>query len=427
MTMTHRRMLRSAPTLAFAAAAMLVACKKPVPDETVFTGTTTPNGGSVGQVDASAPVIVDAGGGAGGAFTKPAFLSEMAACAESRVAIFAAKADALEAATATLAGAGGGDLAASRTAWLEAFAAFQELELFRIGPAQGAPAAGAMGLRDELYAWPLSSRCRVDEQLVSKAYEGASFFASLVNGRGLASLDYLLFATTSANGCSAFSTINASGTWALLAPTELASRKSAYAARAAHDVASHARALRDAWSPAAGNFQAAFSSAGHGSLIYPTEAAALNTLTDAVLYLDDEVKDWKLGKPLGFYECTTGTCPDAVEAPFSRQSASALKANLTASRRMVQGCATDYAGLGLDDWLVSIGAGELAGRMLGALVAAQDTVSALDAPVDDMLTRDPTRLAQAHANVRAFTTLMKYEVLPALTLAVPAGAQGDAD
>jgi hypothetical protein len=408
---------------ALAALATLAACKKPTPDERVFVGGDR-GGGPIAAVDASAPAPFD-GGAPSATFTAPSFLGAVANCAAERVDAFALSADALVRALEVSADAAAP--ADPKVAWRQAFDALQEVEVFGLGPYAHAPAAGGEGLRDEIYPWPLVSRCRIEEQLVAKAYEGPGFRETLVNGRGLSAVEFLLFSQDRANACSSFSTINANGTWAALPAAELDARRLAYARAAAADVAGRARALGASWAPNAANFRAAFATAGAGSALFATESSALNALTDAVIYVDESVKDWKLGKVAGFFECATGTCPGAVEAPYARASKEAIVANLRATRRIVQGCGREYEGLGVDDWLASKGAGDLAARLLGALVAAQTAVDALDGPVDDVLGRDPTKVAQAHANVKAFTALWKAEALPALTMSLPTSAQGDND
>jgi predicted lipoprotein len=406
--------------------ALAAACKKPVPNEVVYTGSGTPGGGAIGAVDAGPIVAVDAGA-PDGTFTKARFLKAMAQCAGARVDAFATGASSLEAALASEAGVDAGANPDARAAWQTAFAALQALEVFAVGPYAYAPAPGAQGLRDEIYAWPLVSRCRIEEQLVAKDYEAATFPATLVNARGMAAIEFLLFSAETTNACSSFSVINASGSWAALSAGELAQRRRAYALAAARDVSTRAEALRDAWAVDRGNFQGALASAGRGSSVYGTEAAGLNALTDALIYLDETVKDWKLGKPAGFFECATGTCPAAVEAPFAKASTLAIAANLDAARQVVQGCGRDGSGLGVDDWLASIGAPELANRLVGALVAASQAVAAIDGPVDEVLARDASKVARAHANVKALTALWKDEVLPALTMQLPTSAQGDND
>ncbi len=404
--------------------ALSAACKKPVPLENVYTGGENPGNGPIGTVDAGPIANVDAGP-TDASFSKSKFLAAMAQCTSDRTVDFARSADALVGALE--AGEDAGAALDARAAWSATFASLQELEVFAIGPYAHPPALGAQAIRDEIYAWPLVSRCRIEEQIVARDYEKASFAGTLVNARGMAAVEFLLFSTDTANACSSFSTINAAGSWAALGAEELASRRRAYALAAARDLAARARTLRDAWARTSGNYQGSLATAGAGSSVYTTEALALNAVADALIYVDEYVKDWKLGKPAGFFECTTGTCPSAVEAPYARASRSALVANLAAARRIVQGCGEGFAGLGVDDWLASVGAGELGNRLLGTLAAAQESVAALDGSVDEVLTRDATKVAQAHANVKAFTALWKAEVLPALAMQLPTSAQGDND
>ena len=72
--------------------------------------------------------------------------------------------------------------------------------------------------------------------------------------RTLYGAEYLLFHDGVDNGCAPDATINASGSWAGLGATELASRRAAYAHAIAADVLTRERALLDAWEPGKGDF-----------------------------------------------------------------------------------------------------------------------------------------------------------------------------
>ena len=143
--------------------------------------------------------------------------------------------------------------------------------------------------------------------------------------------------------------------------------------------------------------------------------------------LDTQVKDLKLAKPLGYLDCSTGTCPSAVESPFARRSTDHLRANLAGFRRLFQGCGDGYTGLGFDDWLRTVGATDLNTRMMDALVAAQAAVDELSPPLEDALASDPQKVALVHARVKALTDLLKTEFVTVLHLQLPKSAEGDND
>ncbi|MFO0676119.1 MAG: imelysin family protein [Polyangiaceae bacterium] len=365
------------------------------------------------------------------AFTKERLLTAIATCALGRFEAFEVEAKVLEsAATAHDAAPDAVTQSAVEEAWRRAMDVWQEAELFRVGPAAHAGEPGGQDLRDVVYAFPSVSRCRIEEQLVAKSYADASFGSSLVNGRGLGALEYLLFFPGDDNDCSRFSPINGTTgvTWTSLGAPERATRKRSYAAAVARDVRNAAGRLVAAWSPAGGDFVGELARAGSGSRTFATQQAAFDALTMALFYVEKETKDLKLGRPLGYVECTTGsTCPEAVESRFARTSTAHVRANYRGFRRLFQGCGENGAGFGFDDWLVAVGAGDLATRMIAALRGAEIALDAIDVPLDDAIRTTPDRVAAAHAALRALTDPLKTEFVSILDLELPKASEGDND
>jgi predicted lipoprotein len=286
---------------------------------------------------------------------------------------------------------------------------------------------GGQGLRDQIYPWPLFNRCEIDQRIVSRGYADPGFPTSLVSARGLGAYEYLVFYEGTDNGCSPGSPINTNGTWAALGATELGKRKAEYAVAIAEEVLGRAGALVRAWDPAAGNFHRELSTAGAGSKTYATDQDALNAITAALFYADNELKDEKLGRPTGTYDCTSPTCPDAVESRWARASGAHVKANLSGFRRVFEGCGDDGSGPGFDDLLRAVGAPQLADRVLAALAAARASADTLPAPFEDLLVSDLGRARALHASVKATTDLLKVEVVTILNLELPKGSEGDND
>jgi predicted lipoprotein len=319
--------------------------------------------------------------------------------------------------------------AAARDAWLAAMASWQHAELFQFGPAAPALNPGGRGLRDLVYSWPLAARCKVDEQTVSRFYERDAFFGSASespsSGRTLHALEYLLFYSGSANGCSAYSTINSTGSWNELGADEVRRRRLDYSARAAEDVFRQAEALVSAWSPEGGDFASKLVEAGP---VYASEQAALNAVGGALFYVDKEVKDSKLATPLGLdAACPAASCPDLVEAIYARTSIDHIAENLRGFRKLFQGCGEGNAGFGFDDWLVERGAGELSARMLSALDGVEAAVASLDQPLEALVVDDPARVRAVYDALKRLTDPLKTEFITTLNLERPAGTIGDND
>ena len=68
-------------------------------------------------------------------------------------------------------------LQTAQTAWHAAMDRWQEAELLQMGPLAAADTPGGLALRDQIYAWPNVNRCLIDQQLIAKTYEAATFAA----------------------------------------------------------------------------------------------------------------------------------------------------------------------------------------------------------------------------------------------------------
>jgi len=397
-------------------------------------GGTSAQGGSITGFSGSS-----SNGGSGGSstvptkppkFTKKALLTALADCATASYGEFATFSEALDEATSKLADdPSDANNTAARTAWLGAIASWERAEPLSFGPA-ASTMLGGQAIRDQIYIFPLASYCLVDQSIVSKGYESASFPSSLGSARGLSAVEYLLFHGASSNACNSLTSINASGTWAAINATELRARRANYAETAAADVRARANALVAAWSPDQGNFYSTFVNAGSGSAVYASNQDAFNVVSDSLFYVERELKDWKLGWPLGLVaDCVNApnTCPNAVESRYARVSTDHLRQNLIGFRRGFEGCGLEYYGLGFDDWLLSVGAEDLAERMLAALIGAQQAVDQLAPPIEEAIVSSPQRVAAVHAAVKKLTDLLKTEFVTVLNLELPAGSEGDND
>ncbi|HYP77316.1 MAG TPA: imelysin family protein [Polyangiaceae bacterium] len=363
------------------------------------------------------------------AFSKRAFLRQVADCTVARYQEFEGLAAALaEAAEVNAASPTDSTARTVREAWLAANASWQVAEIFRFGPAARSADQdpGARELRDQIYAWRFGGRCPIETALVEKLYESPAFGSSLINYRGLGALEYLLYYPGTDNQCPDYSGINSKGTWAALGAGEIATRKRTYAAAVARDVLMNSQKLLQAWDAAGDNFRRQLVQPGSGS-VYPTEQAALNAVWNGIFYLEKEVKDYKLGIPLGVSECTSGLCPEALEARYAQVSTANIVQNYLGFRKLFQGCGGNYTGLGFEDWLKAIGASDLRARMLSALDGAQQAIDALDPPLEISISQHTDRVWTAYTALKPLTDLLKSEFVTVLDLELPAGAGSDND
>jgi len=316
----------------------------------------------------------------------------------------------------------------ARAAWALTIGLWQQAEVLRVGPAGPATLPTGQSLRDYVYSWPLVSRCLVEQSIVSQKYDDESFpIAGLINTRGLYAAEYLLFYEPSDNACSASSSINTQGTWAQLGNQELAQRKRAYAAVLAADISDKTAAIHAGWTGSMG-FGALLAGAGGGDSPFESDQSALNAVSDGMFYIEKEVKDLKLGLPLGkTAECPDTTCPNAVESVYARVSRDHVRNNLVGFQRLFEGC--DAASeAGFDDLLRTLGAGELAERMSTDIEAAIVTADKLaSADLGGLIERDQASVEEVHAAVKRITDTLKTDFVTVLDLELPATVEGDND
>ena len=327
------------------------------------------------------------------------------------------------------------DLRAAQDAWVAAMERWQGLEMMQIGPAAMAGTAAAPGavggrdLRDQIDAWPLVNRCRIDQETVSRDFEDeGAFAAETVNVRGLGAMEYLLFASNASNGCGASAEINASGAWAALGEDGVRTQRARYALTLARLVQRSAVTLRAAWEPSGEDWAGQLARAGEGASAFSSAQEALNAVSDALFYLDTEVKDMKVAGPAALGDaCAASSCPDLLESRWAGRSREHIAANLVAFERLFLGDAPERDAPGFDDLLVSVGAPDTASRMAEAIAAARRAAEALPRIDGSSLETHLAAFAALYDLLRTVSELMKTEVVTVLDLDLPESAATDND
>lgn len=346
------------------------------------------------------PVLLEDGGVA---VTRAEFLGAVGACSLRAVTDFRTQADALAAAP-------------TQENWKRAMTSWQRVELMQLGPTGSSSAPGGLDLRDQIYSWPLPSRCAVEDALVSKRYE-SGIGTALVNRRGLTALEFLLFHQADDFTCSAAG-------WTALTPAERTTRRDAYAAAVAADVKVHADALVTAWQ----GFGETLRTAGPGNPTYMTVSSAMNRVSNAMFYIEQQMKDLKLAPAIGLRDCVTPPCLEALESQDARHNKVNLRENLAAFRQLFEGCEPGYAGTGFDDLLIAARADSLESRMRERIIAAQAALEAIEeADISEALVSDPQSVRDFYDALKAITDLLKSEFVTVLDLDLPMGLEGDND
>ena len=368
------------------------------------------------------PPLADAG------LRRSDVLTAFGACAYDLARDFRERAEILERRTSTYAGAPTNEnQAVARAAWEDAIDLWERAEVFQFGPAAPIGAPGGQDLRSQIYSWPAVSRCTIEQGLVGKTYDTPTFADVSTAARGLYAAEYLLFYGGTDNVCGPTSAINTNGTWAALGATGLRDRKAGYAHAIALDLVTRARTLEAQWSPSGGAFGRELTNAGGTTGIFATQQLAFNAVSDALFYVEIATKDMKLGKPSGLRDCTTETCPEALESPWAKRSKHHVRENLVGGRTLVFGCEAGGQ-VGFDDLLRAMGQGAVADRLAVAFDEAIAAVDAIpDADLDATLTRDPLVVRALYVAVKKITDILRTDFVTLLDLEIPKVIEGDND
>jgi predicted lipoprotein len=320
---------------------------------------------------------------------------------------------------------------AAQDAFRDALLVWERAEVYQVGPAADITNfnPGAGGYRGEIYVWQDANPCAIDRGLVNRAYESEDFEGEVyAYARDLSAIERLLFDDTTTTTCPATDRVVTPAAWEALVDGDLRERRARYAARAAQTVHDKATALVSAFED---EFLPQLAQAGAGSKLFDRTQEALNALTNGLFYLDFDVRDMKLGEPLGHsMDCSNGACP--TELPHSKLSKAAVRENLVAFRALFQGhlpdeSAPDLPLAGLNDLLGSVGADDLADRIDAAISTALEAVDAVEPSFEGASRSQDGEFAQAYAALEALADLLKTEFLQKLALNEPMRASGDND
>ena len=177
---------------------------------------------------------------------------------------------------------------------------------------------------------------------------------------------------------------------------ELAQRRADYAAAAAADVSRADRRWSRRGTRTQGDFYATARSSRreqHGLRDRPGRAQRARATRSSTSRRRSRTQ---ARLPLGLVpdcaNCTGDTCPSAVESRYARVSTDHLRQNLTASAACSRAAAPSYSGLGFDDWLGRVGAGDLATACSTRSPAPSARSTTLDPPLEEALVSDSRKV-----------------------------------
>ncbi len=324
------------------------------------------------------------------------------------------------------------DTSAVESAWRSAMMSYHFLAAAAVGPMTD----NRRQIADNLYGWPSFNPCGIDMEVESLARTGVMNERILFTAKGLAALEYLIFEPTLGTQCNPLNPrYKPAHEWARKDARQKRADRIHYASEIVKDAVHYARELEQAWDPEGANFS--------NTLInrtrYPDLHKAINALSDA-LFAFEEVKDRRLGRPIGLHpDCTddSGKCVTDIEHRWSGVSIEAMQARMRGFAAVFMG-----ADFGLDDLLISQNKASVSQAIEQALNQVLNAVNelrslgTLENQIKDMdvaacrASTSENRLVPVcalHADLKRLSQVMKIDFLAALSLTAPPSYQGDND
>ncbi len=319
-------------------------------------------------------------------------------------------------------------LSEAQVSFESAILKWQQLELMQVGPAGVSSSfTGGKGLRDEIYSWPTTNFCLIDQELANNNFEQADYFKNkFVNVYGLDALDYLLFDADLANDCSPQLSINTSGTWAAIDESEWVKRKATYATLICEKLLKDAKQLESEWSSTSGNFVGNFSNAGLSGSSYASADKASNELFKSMFYLELKSKDDKVALPFGIGKYATLAADNKnLESRVNKLNKKAIIANLKGFQKLFEGSGSGVVADSFASLLKSKNNEALALEMSKLIVDVISSFEGVSGDFGDHLNDDA--FLASYELFAELTRKLKTDFVVALSLELPKEGAGDND
>lgn len=334
------------------------------------------------------------------------------------------------------------ELSSAQSAWEEVMLTFHKLSVLGLDPVKSRAL--------DIYSWPALGLCPIDQNVAMQKNSLSELRSVVYTQRGLAAIEYLLFAPASSSACPvANPRFKQVREWLEKPMQERLRLRCEHARSLSRLVTEQAKAVEAEWGAAEGNFSKRWSEGrAHGSV-----QAAMNALSNGLFFLE-RLKYDRLGRPLGVRDCDeVGPCPHLVEHSFSGLSLKAARAQLEAALVAFQGprlSQSSKRGWSLSDAIAAVGTtsgsnANVSASIISALETALESIEtglrkgAFDAQIRAMGEKRCTYRASAEElknepqvcsvfqSVRRVVDLIKTDFLMALSLRAPPTFQGDAD
>lgn len=306
----------------------------------------------------------------------------------------------------------------AQLAWYSSVLAWQPLEMMQVASlGSSMSVTGGEDIRDQIYSWTVMNPCRLDQVTAAQEYQNETFVSeALVSVRGLDAIEYLLFGSLETTCPSQVPPVS-DGVWASLDDKEIEKRRVEYARVLATEVQTQVRLVKEQWLR------------GFPMALYDSPVDGLNAVFDAMLYLEEGVKERKLRYPMGLTEDCTSECALFVEGYLAEVSADFILANLEGMNILLEGVEGSETG-GLLGVLESINETDLVTELQGIHLEAMKQAGVLvgsGLPMSVMISESSEGLVDLTETISTYTSLLKWDVAAVLELQIPQSSAGDND
>lgn len=292
---------------------------------------------------------------------------------------------------AFVAGATDANLASTKTAFESAYMAWQGVLLYEFGPAADA----TLSAQTNIYP--------TDGQEVNRSIANADFNlnpASKADEKGFPAIDYLLYGKSQKQILLDFTS------------DSLSSNRKKYLQTVVDEIATNAEQLQASW---VSSYKSSFvgnTGSGSGSSM----ALLINAINQQY---ERYIRDGKLGIPLGVRSFNGSVLVDHVESRYATHlSLMLLKESLLALDVALKG----GAGMGIDDYLTSLGAhyndGSLNAGLQSQIANCIQQVEKVDGNLADALVNQKLQVEAFYKELQKLSVLLKVDVPSALGVVI---------
>ena len=273
------------------------------------------------------------------------------------------------------------NLEKAQNAWKAARRPWEQSEAFLFGPVD------TQGLDPALDSWPVDH-----VNLQSVLDSGDALTVEFVSGledtqKGFHTIEFLLFREGNQRKAS-----------------DITERELEYLVSTTENLRASTMQLRLAWAPEGENFSSAVAQAGTGSVVYPSQSAAVQEMVNGMITIADEVANGKISDPYNESDTTL------VESQFSFNSISDFQDNLRGIQNVYMGKFMSD-GQGLNEFVNSHDP-ELDARFQQEVQAAIDAIGAIPDPFRDSITANRGAVQAAIDAVRQVQQTLEQDIFP---------------